>query len=327
MEEELSPNTIEDSTPKVAEDSSPKTEKYSTPKTAQDLGSKCSESSRNENFFITSSIPEICKKQHCILGIDEAGRGPVLGPMVYGVCYCPKSKEDDLKETGCADSKTLTEEKRENIFEKICKHSEYIGWEVEVISPAVISTSMYRRQKISLNEISHNSAIGLLKRALDAGVLVTEVFVDTVGPAEKYEAKLKNIFPELSITVAKKADSTYPIVGGASICAKVARDRALKTWTFSEIETSENWGSGYPTDPVTKKFLMSSMDPIFGFPKLVRFSWSTAEKILEEHAIQVDWEEEESIKGTQSVKTFFSPGDKKKHRFFKDRCLTNAVEL
>ena len=43
------------------------------------------------------------------------------------------------------------------------------------------------------------------------------------------------------------------------------------------------------SDPVTKKFLTNTMDPVFGFPKLVRFSWSTAEKILEEHAVQVDW--------------------------------------
>lgn len=147
-------------------------ENASYPKNAEDLGTRCSNSSRNENFFITSPIPEICKQQHCILGIDEAGRGPVLGiltlfvirtkykttkpyliysrkyflgPMVYGICYCVKSKEDDLKETGCDDSKSMTELKRESIFEKICKHSEYIGWEVEVISPAVISSSMYHR--------------------------------------------------------------------------------------------------------------------------------------------------------------------------------------
>lgn len=52
---------------------------------------------------------------------------------------------------------------------------------------------MIYRQKVSLNEVSHNAAIGLLSRALDAGVQVSEVFVDTVGPAEKYQVSLTSI--------------------------------------------------------------------------------------------------------------------------------------
>jgi ribonuclease H2 subunit A len=62
------------------------------------------------------------------------------------------------------------------------------------------------------------------------------------------QEKLSEIFPEFKITVAKKADATYPIVSAASICAKVSRDTALKVWTFQEgLEaTSVDFGSGYP---------------------------------------------------------------------------------
>ena len=70
--------------------------------------------------------------------------------------------------------------------------------------------SMYSRVKYNLNEISHDSAIGLIRKALEAGVKVAEVYVDTVGPPEKYEAKLQRLFPEIAVTVAKKADSLYP---------------------------------------------------------------------------------------------------------------------
>ena len=63
-----------------------------------------------------------------------------------------------------------------------------------------------------------------------------------------FQQKLSQIFPELKITVEKKADALYPVVSAASICAKVSRDRALKAWRFQEgIEaTSEDFGSGYP---------------------------------------------------------------------------------
>ena len=79
----------------------------------------------------------------------------------------------------------------------------------------------FYRQKYNLNSISHDCAIRLIKRALEKGVKVTEVYVDTVGDPDKYQAKLKAIFPDIDITVAKKADALYAIVSAASICAKV----------------------------------------------------------------------------------------------------------
>lgn len=171
--------------------------------------------------------------------------------MVYGIALCPLEKANILKTLGCADSKQLTEEKREIIFNDICT-KEYantnMAWAVEVISPNVISNSMFRRTKHSLNEVSMDSAIGLINRAIALGANIAEVYVDTVGPPEKYEAKLSKIFPDFKITVAKKADSTYPVVSAASICAKVSRDHALKVWKFPEGITisDDGFGSGYP---------------------------------------------------------------------------------
>lgn len=171
--------------------------------------------------------------------------------MVYGIAYCVKENDEILKTLGCADSKQLTEEKRDVIFNDICTQdyvTTSLGWAVDIISPNDISNSMLRRSKRSLNEVSMDSAIALITRAKEMGVNIAEVYVDTVGPPEKYEAKLSLIFPDYKITVAKKADSTYPVVSAASICAKVSRDHALKVWTFPEglPLTHKDFGSGYP---------------------------------------------------------------------------------
>ncbi|XP_043475976.1 ribonuclease H2 subunit A [Leptopilina heterotoma] len=286
------------------------------------------------NLLYQSEVPQICKDEPCLLGVDEAGRGPVLGPMVYGVAYAPLSKKQLLIDLGCADSKSLTEEKRDAIFDKICLKSEEMGWAVDAISPNYISNNMYRRTKTSLNEVSMCSAANLIKLAIQAGVNLAEVYVDTVGKPEKYQARLQQIFPDLKIVVEKKADSTFPIVSAASICAKVSRDHALRAWQFREAEFSSDYGSGYPNDPATKKWLTENIDQTFGFPMLVRFSWSTAETILESKALTVEWEEEEddACPTNKKISNYFTRTPKKekkkeKHNFFKTRFLSNAIDL
>ncbi|CAM8989157.1 unnamed protein product [Rhodiola kirilowii] len=216
----------------------------------------------------------------CIMGIDEAGRGPVLGPMVYGCLYCARSYQDTLSTLHFADSKTLKEEKREELFENL-KAEEAIGWAVDIIDPRELSAKMLKKEKINLNEISHCSAMGL----------VSTVYVDTVGDPEKYRIRLSEKFPDIKFVVAKKADSLYPVVSGASIVAKVTRDRALKDWVMDETCESmhRSFGSGYPGDPGTKAWLEDHRHALFGFPTLVRFSWGTCTPFFKK-SIEVLWE-------------------------------------
>ncbi len=156
-----------------------------------------------------------------------------------------------------------------------------------------------------MNAISHDSAIGLIQRVMDRGITVKEIYVDTVGIAEKYQEKLARIFDSVpTIVVSKKADSLYPIVSAASIAAKVTRDQTLENWQFVEGPNVSGGtggtgatggsgalelGSGYPADPVTKDWLASSFDAMFGWPQLVRFSWQTCKTIIEKDAIDIDW--------------------------------------
>ncbi|KAF0314393.1 Ribonuclease H2 subunit A [Amphibalanus amphitrite] len=188
--------------------------------------------------------------------------------------------------------------------------------------------------KYNLNWMSHDAAIALISRAREAGVNVTQVFVDTVGPPEKYQAKLEARFPGLQITVSKKADALFPTVSAASICAKVVRDRALETWRCPETVPMDvtKLGSGYPADPQTKRFLAEGMDPVFGFPSLVRFSWSTCQTLLDKSAVGVQWEEsdeeiDEAAQNTPSVASFFGGGSAQRHVFFTECRLKPAAPL
>ncbi|KAM6972642.1 ribonuclease H2 subunit A [Aplochiton taeniatus] len=292
---------------------------------------------------LASAIPDICKTEDCCLGIDEAGRGPVLGPMVYGICYCPVSKKEKLKGLKVADSKTLSELERENLFQKVDEAKSYVGWALQIISPNTISTSMLQRTKYNLNALSHDAAIGLVQYALDCGVQLKEVFVDTVGPAEKYQEKLSQRFPGVEVTVRPKADSLFPVVSAASICAKVARDHCVKGWNFAEDlkEVDAEYGSGYPADPKTKAWLLKYLDPVFGYPQFVRFSWSTAQTLLDSKAVPVHWDDDEEDgvkaavrKNNASMLSYFGRAAKtsqsaahQPHRYFTERRLESLDTL
>lgn len=100
------------------------------------------------NKLIESNVPEACIRLPCILGIDEAGRGPVLGPMTYAIAYYPQNSEDVLAKMKFADSKTLTESTREKLFESLQTDEEGfrdLGYMVKIVSPNMISNSMLRR--------------------------------------------------------------------------------------------------------------------------------------------------------------------------------------
>ncbi|KAF9193575.1 Ribonuclease H2 subunit A [Haplosporangium sp. Z 767] len=268
-----------------------------------------------KSYTYTTPLPTSLEpEQECILGVDEAGRGPVLGPMVYGICYCPLSKKDELAKLGFADSKTLKEDARDNLLEVIMSRPDLIGWSVRVLSPMDISNSMLRKEKYGLNALAHDTTIQLLRETLASGVNLKEVYVDTVGPPETYQRKLENLFPSITkIVVAKKADSKFPIVSAASICAKVTRDDVLRHWVFAESEMedtiSREFGSGYPSDPKTKAWLRSNMDPIFGYPNIVRFSWETCKTLLETSGTSVRWPDDDASKAQPRITALFAPSN------------------
>lgn len=134
----------------------------------------------------------------CVLGVDEAGRGPCLGPMVYAVSYCPLSRHDEFKKLGFMDSKKLTEERRDQLAKVVEANKDWVGWAVYVISPRDISTNMLKRylRKLwetgcniftqfffyrpiyNLNEMAHDATIKLIRNVLDKNINLEEVKYD-----------------------------------------------------------------------------------------------------------------------------------------------------
>ena len=140
------------------------------------------------------------------------------------------------------------------------------------------------------------------------------------SPLKRYAARLREIFPQIpSITVAKRADSLFPIVSAASIVAKVSRDFLLESHVFPEVTSPGSWrpselssrqrerglrfGSGYPGDAQTVDWLEKNLDVVFGFPDLVRFGWETTIKLLEKHCVDVEFYEEVEDVGSNSNAT------------------------
>jgi len=170
----------------------------------------------------------------------------------------------------------------------------------------------------NLNAQAMDATIDLIHGVFAKGVNVKEIYIDTIGSPAIYQRKLEKIFPTTKITVAKKADSLYPCVSAASVCAKVTRDAALEVCyeTYTEEHGTEpkssscGWGSGYPSDARCSTWLKQNMDPLFGWGAECRFSWATAKDLLEAKAapVKLDWpvtedDEEDSMKVTQFFTT------------------------
>ncbi|EIM90900.1 ribonuclease H2 subunit A [Stereum hirsutum FP-91666 SS1] len=264
-----------------------------------------------------------------ILGVDEAGRGPVLGPLVYGIAYCPASYQEELEGLGFADSKTLTATTRSALLKSLSDDPSNLGWSVRVVSPQAISSGMLRRPPTNLNRQSEDATVLLIREVLQRGLELSEVYVDALGPTKTYEAYLSSQFPGINFTVTAKADSKFKIVGAASVAAKVTRDAWIEGWIYEEdspssdkqyelqstSEAKRRWasefGSGYPSDPKTKEWIKLSLDRTFGFPSFVRFSWTTAKVALEKEAHDVQWIDD----GQASlVKAFESASGRDKER-------------
>ena len=207
-----------------------------------------------------------------VCGIDEAGRGPVLGPMVIcGVCFV-KPNLMYLTEIGAKDSKKLTTKRRRELAKKIKKKCH--SYEIIVLSAQEIDAR--EKNKITLNRLEELKMAEIINK-LKPGI----IYLDAADVDEKRFGnsikKLLNYRPK-EIISKHRADDIYPIVSAGSIIAKDKRDTIIE-----EIKKNYGeFGSGYPSDKRTTDFLREWIKKHKKAPLFARKTWDTTKKILNE---------------------------------------------
>ena len=201
-----------------------------------------------------------------ILGIDEAGRGSVLGPMVIAGVIIPEKMEKVLKRMGVKDSKRLVPNRRTILSRKLKKMFEY-----EIVVISALEIDKMRADGINLNDIEKNAMRDLIIRLNPEKAIVDAVDVK----AERFQNYLCES-TGVNVIAEHKADDKYIEVSAASIIAKAERDAQIAEINKEYIKTG-GIGSGYPSDPTTKKFLNNyTYDEM---PEFVRKSWATVSKM------------------------------------------------
>jgi ribonuclease HII len=209
-----------------------------------------------------------------VAGVDEAGRGCVIGPLVIAGVLMKDKDLPLLAQLGVKDSKLLTPKKREALFKEITGVAEKL--EVMKLSPMKIDRAVESKRKLHKLNRLEAQAMAQIVNALSPDW----AYVDA---ADVLETRFKHHIQEgltvkTKITSKHNADKIYPIVSAASIMAKVERDKEIAALRVKYGD----FGSGYMTDQKTMRFLKHWIQKHTEYPICVRKSWKPAKQIKNE---------------------------------------------
>jgi ribonuclease HII len=202
---------------------------------------------------------------YVICGVDEAGKGSVLGPLVVAAIAVPT--EESLADLGVKDSKLLSEKERERLYPLIRKRCKIATVKLDAQDIDRVRLEMTMNAAVAR---AHAQAISKLSPSC---AYVDACDVNIFRYAEMVKSNLK---APCEIISEHHADEKYLVVSAASIIAKVTRDRAIRTLAkkYGEI------GSGYPSDPVTIRYLSGYIDEFRVPPPIARKSWKTVSALI-----------------------------------------------
>lgn len=206
-----------------------------------------------------------------IAGVDDAGRGSVIGPLVIAGVMAKEEQLSKLAEIGVKDSKLLTPHRREVLAPEIRQIA--VDYAIEKLTPRQIDDIVLNGRKLhKLNWLEAQTMARVIQKLKPdkAYVDASDVLEDRFG-----RDVLDCLAIKIPIVSEHKADQTYPIVSAASIIAKVERDREIAELA----KVHGDFGSGYPSDPRTIDFLRHCVARTGKYPDFVRVSWKTAQRL------------------------------------------------
>jgi ribonuclease HII len=199
-----------------------------------------------------------------LLGIDEAGRGSVLGPLVVCGVALEEKRMKYLERLSLRDSKKVSPKRRIVLARKIDRIAE-----CHLVNITAKDIDLLRSKDVNLNQIEKIAINQIIGNAQPATCLIDCMDVNP----ERLKQEMELNHPEVKVVAEHGADDRYPLVSAASIVAKVERDREIQHFR----KKYRNIGSGYPSDPRTISFLKQI--PPGELPDFVRQSWATIERI------------------------------------------------
>jgi len=203
-----------------------------------------------------------------VCGVDEAGRGPVVGPMVLSCALFDEDGLDMLEELNVRDSKKIARDRRNHLYPLIKETA--IEYKIKAVQPGEIDR--YRRNG-SLNQLEAHTTARLILSLENTPSKITVDACDSVARDYRLRVlkELDNLNPGFDIPEVcseHKADDRYLEVGAASVLAKVKRDNIIDKLK----KDYGDFGSGYPADEATKKWLKTLSKPL---PPIIRKTWNT----------------------------------------------------
>ena len=198
-----------------------------------------------------------------LMGIDEAGRGPVLGPLVAAGVVLESARCEQIKLLGIKDSKKLSPKQRDIFFE-IIEHDS-LWYSIVVAWPDLIDSHV---EQGKLNELECK----MFSSIINSYGLEADIYVDSPLKPNIFRAQLDSmVLGNYNINCSFKADDIYPVVSCASVLAKVVRDDIIEEL---KLEYGD-FGSGYPSDKKTVNYLLKSKE----LPFFTRRSWKTLKNL------------------------------------------------